>query len=80
MSPYTTEQWRALRWETSSRYYEARVQQDLWGEWQVVRTWGGKRSRRGGMKAEVCASREEACARITAVAQHRRQRGYERVA
>ncbi|MDX1252205.1 MAG: WGR domain-containing protein [Gammaproteobacteria bacterium] len=80
MNPYTTEQWRASRWETSSRYYEAHVQQGLWGEWQVVRIWGGKGSRRGGMEAEVYASREEACARVTEIARRRRQRGYERAA
>jgi len=28
--------WFYCRWERGSRYYEARIQQDLWGEWVLV--------------------------------------------
>lgn len=76
MNPYETEQWLTSRWEKATRYYEAHVQQDLWGEWLVVRTWGGKGSRRGGIKAELCATRKEACARFERIAQLRQRRGY----
>ncbi len=74
--PYVLTDWKAARWETPSRYYETHVQQDLWGEWQVVRVWGGKGSRRGGMKIERLTSRDEALTELHAIAVRRRAHGY----
>jgi hypothetical protein len=35
-------EWRHSRWERDSRYYELRVQQDLFGHWLLIRVWGRK--------------------------------------
>jgi|GEM_PF-4171089 len=44
----------SLRWETSTRYYLAWIQQDLFGDWLRLRAWGGK----GQNKEGICASRQ----------------------
>lgn len=41
------------RWETELRWYEAELVCDLFGDWLVVRRWGGLYSARHGTKTEV---------------------------
>jgi len=36
-----------IRVETATRYYLCCVQQDLLGDWEVLRAWGGQGTRRG---------------------------------
>ena len=42
------------RWERETRYYELRLQQDLWGDWVLMRVWGGKGSALGQIRHELC--------------------------
>jgi predicted DNA-binding WGR domain protein len=67
-----------LRWENSSRrrYYEAVVQQDLFGGWEVWRTWGGLGSPRGGQLIVPLASEKTGLAELQTLATHRKRRGY----
>lgn len=46
------------RWihETKHRYYQVHLTQDLFGEWTLIRVWGGLGSHRGGMKSTGVAS------------------------
>jgi hypothetical protein len=69
---------RRLRWENRSRrrYYEAVVQQDLFGEWEVWRTWGGLGSARGGQLVVPSASEQAGLAELQSLATHRLRRGY----
>jgi hypothetical protein len=64
------------RWETSTRWYEAHVLSDLFGGWVVVRTWGGKGSRRRGGLIEPVANQEAGVRRVSEICARRRQHGY----
>lgn len=41
------------RWESATRWYEAELMCDLFGDWLVVRRWGGLYSERYGTKTDV---------------------------
>lgn len=66
----------SLRWTTASRYYRAAVQQDLFGQWEVVRCWGGLGSRLGGFSVQPTNSREAALIALDREASRRERRGY----
>lgn len=68
------------RWETSERYYIAVVQQNLFGDWELMRIWGGKGSARGSMLCQPATNQAEALDHLSAVAQMRQRHGYRRVA
>ncbi len=72
---------RRLRWENPSRrrYYEAVVQQDLFGGWEVWRAWGGIGSARGRQLAVPSDSAQAGLAELDALARRRQRRGYEMV-
>ncbi len=69
---------RRLRWENHSRrrYYEAVVQQNLFGGWEVWRAWGGIGSARGGQLVVPSASAQAGLAELDALARRRHRRGY----
>lgn len=56
MSEFQFSRWQATRWErvyeegNQFRYYELALQQDIFGEWEVVRMWG-RIGQRGGASA-----------------------------
>jgi len=70
-----------LRWEhrQTRRFYEAVVQQDLFGDWEVWRCWGGIGSTRGGQLHEPAPHEAAGSAAMAMLATRRRRRGYERV-
>jgi hypothetical protein len=70
---------RRLRRENHSRrrYYEAVVQQDLFGGWEVWRAWGGIGSARGGQLVVPSAAEQAGLAELDALAKRRQCRGYE---
>lgn len=47
-------QWLYARFERDTRYYELRLQQDLFG-WVVIKVWGRCDSRKGQRKVAPCA-------------------------
>lgn len=65
-----------LRWTTAERYYRVLVQQNLFGEWELVRVWGGLHSRLGGYLVEAADSEVAALALASAVARQRTAHGY----
>ena len=71
-----------MRWvnETKARYYQVHLLQDLFGEWTLIRVWGGLGSRRGGMRSTGVASYADGLAQLEAIGKRRHQRGYRRVA
>jgi len=69
-------QWRSIRWEKSTRYYEAYLHQDLWGDWVLTRVWGRRGSKLGQIRNFPCASYEEGLAQLSEVEKRRKQHGY----
>lgn len=65
------------RWEnsTAGRYYEVRIEHDLFGV-VVVRCWGSQCSRLGGMQCDPCASEQEARQVAQDIHKRRTQRHY----
>lgn len=43
------------RWETEARWYEAELLCDMFGDWVVIRSWGGMYSGLRGTKTDVVA-------------------------
>ena len=68
--------WQHLRWHKDTRYYEAILEQDLWGEWLLVRRWGRRGQRSGQSKATPCDSYEQGLRLLEDVSKRRTQRGY----
>ncbi|GAB4363789.1 MAG: WGR domain-containing protein [Methylohalobius sp. ZOD2] len=71
--------WIKLRWEKNSRYYEAHLHQDLWGDWVVTRVWGQRGGRLGRVMHVPCRSQEEGREMLRSLDRSRRRRGYERL-
>ena len=69
------EGWRFSRFERETRYYELRLQQDLFG-WVVVKVWGRKSSRLGQIRTTPCGSFLEASRLWDAGVRARERRGY----
>ncbi len=67
------------RWETSTKYYEARLVRDLLEDWVLVVSRGGKTSRLGALRTLFVSSEEEGMKKIAALEKVRTRRGYVRV-
>lgn len=72
-----TDTWLHSRWEKDTRYYELRVQQDLWGQWLLTRVWGRRDSAMGQIRHELCAGYAAANARYAEAEIRRAKRGYQ---
>ena len=59
-----TETWGPSRWERDTRYYELRVQQDLFGHWLLTRVWDRKGSALGQWRHDLCVDQAEVPHRI----------------
>jgi predicted DNA-binding WGR domain protein len=68
-----------VRWEKDSRYYEAHVEQDLWGEWVLTRIWGRRGTPMGQMRRVPCASYTDALEKLESLRKQRERRGYSAV-
>lgn len=62
------------RWETELRWYEAELVCDLFGDWLVVRRWGGLYSDRHGTKTEVVPDMLSGVVMLFAIDRERQQR------
>jgi predicted DNA-binding WGR domain protein len=71
-----------VRWENRHRrrYYEAVVQRDLFGGWELWRVWGGLGSARGGQHVLHAADERSGLAALAQLARQRERRGYVQVA
>lgn len=70
---------RTTRWESTQRYYELYVGEDLFGEAILVKVWGGKGTARGG-SSTLAGTRASLKTAEQLIAAKRRQRGYVEVA
>ncbi|MFN9451441.1 MAG: WGR domain-containing protein [Rubrivivax sp.] len=67
-------------WLTDTRYYFLHVQRDLFGEWELLKVWGGRRSRRGRHQVVCVAREDQALGLFERECQRRIRRGYLRTA
>jgi hypothetical protein len=76
MQKLNLSQWLKTRWTKGTRYYEAHLQQDLWGNWIINKTWGGIGTKRGGSKHLLCANYGEGTELLQSISKIRGNRGY----
>ncbi|HHH0405320.1 TPA: hypothetical protein ACPZJC_004194 [Yersinia enterocolitica] len=62
------------RWESVTRWYEAELMCDLFGDWLVVRRWGGLYSERYGTKTDVVPDFLSGVALLFEIDQERQRR------
>lgn len=79
MSVEQEPQERILRWESPQRYYAARVQQDLLGDWILSCAWGGLHNQNGNTASLPLPSREAANAAVDVVHERRTRHKYQLV-
>lgn len=81
---YAVPQWWCMTWQkidtesvpAQRRYYRLCLQQDIWGQWELLRSWGRIGQSPTRVVQEPVAS-PEAAQRIRAAVHHTRQRhGY----
>jgi predicted DNA-binding WGR domain protein len=65
-----------VRWEKDSRYYEAHVERDLWGDWVLTRVWGRRGTALGQIRRAPCASYADALEKLQGLGVQRERRGY----
>lgn len=70
---------RVLRWETTSRYYAARLCQDLLGDWVLERSWGGLYNNLGGAETTVVVTEQAGDSAISALHTRRTAHHYKLV-
>ena len=70
------DEWIRIRWEKPLRYYEAHLQQDLWGSWVLTCVWGRIGTALGRVVHTPCASYQEGLDKLTTIAKRRTRRGY----
>ena len=68
--------WIRMRWEKPLRYYEAHLQQDLWGYWVLTCIWGRIGTALGRVVNVPCASYQEGLDKLSTVAKRRARHGY----
>ena len=66
------------RWQRDTRYYEALLQQDLFG-WVVVRVWGGIGTRLGQVRTTPVNSYAEGTREVDKIIHQRAVRHYQLV-
>lgn len=65
------------RWTKATRYYELSLQRDLWGDWCLLRAWGGLQRPGGRCSSTPFASLNDAVTAYGAAERRRRTRGYQ---
>ncbi len=74
--PYDLDLWRKWQWESDTRYYIVQLKQDLFGQWCLFYSWGGRLNRHGHTKTRYLNSREEADTILQSIGKRREGRGY----
>lgn len=71
-----TGQWFTIRWQKGNRYYVAELMQDLFGAWQLKRTWGSIDTHRGHTKTLYADNYDHALKLLRNLEKRRKTRGY----
>ena len=73
---YKSDRWKSAAWRRGTRYYYCQLQQDLFGNWIVCKSWGDVRSKRGREMIVNCACYDDAVQIFSAVEKRRKYRKY----
>lgn len=65
-----------LRFASAARIYSVVLCQDMFDQWMVIQSWGGKGNLRGGGKTTHVESFEAGLAMLRAISKARDKRGY----
>ncbi len=65
-----------LRFRSDDRIYTAVLTQDLFDQWMVIQSWGGRHNQRGGGKTCHVDSFEDGLAMMQAITKRREKHGY----
>ena len=68
-----------LRWEKGTRFYEALVERDLFGDWVLTLVWGRRGSALGRVQHRPHFSVAAAHDALQRMARRRQGRGYARI-
>jgi hypothetical protein len=68
-----------INYKSSTTLYSAVLAADLFGQWTVTRTWGGKENLRDGGKVEFAESFEAGLALLQAIAKKWEKLGYQAI-
>ena len=63
-------------WRKQQHYFIARLSQDLFGDWVLVRSWGNVHNNLGGCTQDVIQCEHEALKRFQTVNKRQHRRGY----
>ena len=64
------------RWESPTRYYTAELYQDLFGDWVLVTSRGGRSNRLGALRITPVSCEEEGFKCMRALGRLRERHGY----
>jgi hypothetical protein len=59
------------------RYYRVHLDRDLFGDWTLIKVWGGIGSNHGRLQSSGVASYEAGIEQVDEIARRRAQRGYQ---
>lgn len=67
---------RIWKWKSDNRYYIAKIQPDLFGEWSLFKEWGSLRNRAGRVVFHTYGQYGEALTEVEIINNKRQKRGY----
>jgi hypothetical protein len=65
-----------LLFTSTTRFYTAALDRDLFGQWSVTRSWGSTRNGQGGGRVSVVASYDAGMAMLGLIRKRRERCGY----
>lgn len=68
--------WKSWSWKTEDRYYSLNLSKNLFGEWQIIRKWGGLKTRIHGSKVMYPQNLVDANIQLDKIHKKRKLRGY----
>ncbi len=77
--PVTSDSPILQRFASVDRLYAVMLTRDLFGDWVLVQTWGGRGNARGGGMSRPVENFEAGLALLTTITRRRQQRGYQLV-
>ena len=76
MLDVTTDTPIRLRFKSATRLYVVALVQDLFQDWVLMQSWGGRFSQRGGGRIHAVRNREEGIVQLQRVMRQRFAHGY----
>lgn len=73
---YTHHRWQSYRWRKAERVYFASLQQNIFGQWLLIKRWGVTDSRRGGSTEHIVDTYDEGLKQLDKARKRRKSRGY----